>query len=188
MAIHDRTRWDEIYRQKSHLPFPDPNPLLFEYTPPVDPDQDRCLALDLAAGTGQNGLWIATQGYTVDIMDISREALQQARREMASRNIRNVNLLQIDLDEAELEEEFYHLLCVFYFLKRELFAQINACIVPGGRVIYETFNTNYLEEVPEFNRDFLLEPGELATFFPNWQILHESDEGHISQLVAIKQR
>jgi tellurite methyltransferase len=186
MSTQDRTRWDAIYRESSHLPYPDPDPLLFEYTPPVDPKTGRYRALDLAAGMGQNGLWVASQGYTVDIIDISREGLTRARREMAARNLRNVNLLQIDLDEIEMEEEAYHLVCVFRYLKRDLFPEITACVAPGGRVVYETFNVNYLESVPEFNPAFLLQPGELATCFPGWKILHESDEGHISQVVALK--
>ena len=122
MSAEDRIRWDDIYRERDHLPYPDPDPLLFEYTPPVDPESGL-RALDLAAGMGQNGLWLASQGYTVDIMDISRVGLSRARGQMALHQLRNVNLLQVDLDELELEEESYQVVCVFRYLNRDFFPQ-----------------------------------------------------------------
>lgn len=185
MSAHDRVRWDTIYRQRQHLAYPAPDPLLLNYTPVVPPDSGE-RALDLACGLGQNGLWLAEQGYVADLMDISRVALSRAREEMTSRNLRNVNLLQIDLDDLELEDELYALVGVFRYLKREFFAPLLGAVKPGGRLVYETFNLNYLDVVPGFNRAFLLEPGELAGFVPGWQLLHSSDEGHISQLVAVK--
>jgi SAM-dependent methyltransferase len=183
MSAQDRVRWDTIYRDQQHLPYPSPDPLLLESVPPVVGEQR---ALDVACGLGQNGLWLAGQGYTVDLMDVSRVALARARAEMAIRNLRSVNLLQTDLDDLELDDEIYDLICVFRYLKRDFFGQIRGAMRPGGRVIYETFNLRYLEVVPGFNAAFLLEPGELATVFSHWQIIRSSDEGHISQLVAIK--
>ena len=71
MSAQDRVRWDGIYRQRQNQPYPAPDPLLFEYTPPLR-NGDFGYALDLAAGVGQNGLWLAAQGYHTDIMEISR--------------------------------------------------------------------------------------------------------------------
>lgn len=185
MTHDDRTRWDAIYRQRNHMPFPEPDPFLFEYTPPVDPRQPK-RALDLAGGMGQNGLWLAGQGYTVDVMDISRMALMRGRQEMINRELRSINFLLVDLDAADLEENYYDLVCVFRYLKRDLFPHIRACVRPGGRVIYETYNTRYLEIVPAFNRAFLLEPGELAATFSGWKHLHAADAQHLSRLAALK--
>jgi len=185
MTAEDRIRWDKIYRDRKGKAFPNPDPLLYEYTPPVRRGQDR-RALDLAGGIGQNGLWLATQGYIVDIMDISRIALTRTRVEMAMRNLRNVNLLQVDLDDFSLKEAHYDVLIVFRYLKRSAWDQIRAAVVPGGRIIYESFNLNYLEIVPEFNADFLLHPGELHDIFSLWKILYEEDEEHISRIVAVK--
>jgi tellurite methyltransferase len=113
--------------------------------------------------------------------------LQRARAEMAMRNLRNVNLLQIDVDTLELKAESYDLICVFRYLKRDLFPLLAAAIKPGGRIIYETFNLRYLNVVPQFNRDFLLEDDELQGYFGGWQIVHtEEADHHISQLVAVK--
>jgi SAM-dependent methyltransferase len=185
VSAEDRIRWDAIYRERINSDYPPPDPLLFDYTPPLTPGQEF-RALDLAAGPGQNGLWLAAQGYTVDIMDISRIALLRAHSEMASRNLRSANLLPVDLDTVELPANFYDLVCVFRYLKRDLFPQLRACIRPGGRLLYETFNVRYRAIVPDFNPAFLLEVGELAGYFADWKLLLNSEETHISQLVARK--
>lgn len=184
MSVEDRVRWDTIYFQQTHLAYPDPDPFLFEYAPPLV-GTEELRALDLAGGVGQNGLWLAEQGYTVDIIDISRMALLQGRSETIARGLRNVNLLQYDLDSVELKHS-YHLICVFRFLKRDLFSQIRAAVAPGGRVVYETFNSRYLQIKPQFNPAYLLEPGELAGYFADWKILHKSELRYISRVVAIK--
>lgn len=185
MSAEDRVRWDKVYKQRARDTFPDPNPLLLQFTPAVEEDEQR-MALDLAGGVGQDALWLASQGYTVDLMDISRFALQRARTEMALQNIRNVNLLQIDVDEIELDESAYDLITVTRYLKRSLFTVMKKAIRPGGRIIYDTFNVKYLEIVPEFNTAFLLGIGELQSYFHGWQIIHSDEADHNSRLVAVK--
>jgi SAM-dependent methyltransferase len=197
MSAKDRVRWDEIFANRKQDSYPTPAALLLQFTPAVAEDEQPN-ALDLAAGLGQNGLWLAEQGYHVDVMDISRVALRQAREEMALRNLRNANLLQVDLDELVLKHdgdclaaheicaESYDLICVFRYLKRSLFPLIKDAIKPNGRVIYETFNLNYLQEVPQFNRDFLLKQHELADIFSDWRIIHHEEESSSTQLVAVK--
>lgn len=186
MSADDRVRWDKIYRSMLSEPFPSPDPLLLQFTPPVEPDAPTPTALDLAAGYGQNGLWLAAQGYRTDIIDISRVALQRARAEMTMRNLRNINLLQIDLDELELDEESYDLICVFRYLRRDLYPQIKAAIKPGGRIIYETYNERYLEKVPAFNPKFLLELGEMANVFDVWNIVYYEEDDHNTRIVAVR--
>lgn len=185
MTAQDRTRWDQLYREQING-FPPPDPLLFEYTPPLFETNQPQRALDVAAGVGQNGLWLAAQGYTVDMIDVSRVALLRAQDEMGKRQLRNINLYQADLDIYEFPQAAYDLVCVFRYLKREMFPQLRSSVRPGGRILYETFNTGYLDAVPGFNPTFLLEAGELAGYFADWKILHNNDGKHMSSLVAIK--
>lgn len=185
MSAEDRVRWDQIYRQRFDQPYPAPDPLLLQFTPAVPQDQ-LLRALDFAGGQGQNGLWLAEQGYYVDIIDISRVGLQRARAEMAIRNLRNVNLLQIDFDDIQLDDEIYDMVCVFRYLRRDLFGQLMASVKSGGRLIYETYNTRYLELVPEFNTAFLLHPGELELAFQKWHVLHYEEPDHNARLVAVR--
>lgn len=185
MTAQDRARWDSIYKGQADRPYPAPDPLLFTYTPPVSPGEER-FALDLAGGLGQNGLWLAGQGYITDIMDISRVALTRARGEMAMRNLRGVNLIQVDVDELTLREAYYDVICVFRYLRRDLFAPLRAAVRPGGRIIYETFNMAYLSIVPGFNVEFLLRGDELGAAFAGWSVLLNDTATHITRFVAVK--
>jgi len=190
MSIQDRIRWDNIFRSRHRAHYPAPDPLLLQCTPPAQQDSPdhKLRALDLAAGLGQNGIWLAEQGYATDIMDISRVALQRARAEMGMRNLRNINIIQKDIDNLSLDPAQYDVICVFRYLKRRIFPLVQRATKPGGRVIYETFNTRYLQQVPQFNPEFLLKPGELRDHFAGWQILFDEEVDHLSQLVAVKTR
>ncbi|MFN8452291.1 MAG: class I SAM-dependent methyltransferase [Anaerolineae bacterium] len=133
--LQDRIRWDSIYRERiDNRDFPNPDPLLFQFTLPLR-DGETATALDIAAGFGQNGLWLAAQGYTVDLIDVSRVALLHAKAEAAERGLTNANFIQHDLDSASFEPESYDVVCVFRFLSRDLMPQICAAVRPGGRVI-----------------------------------------------------
>ena len=185
MTAQDRVHWDSTYRERGENDYPDPDPLLFQFTPPLR-DGESASALDLACGLGQNGLWLAAQNYVVSLVDVSRVALTRAQTEAAQRNLRSINFFQLDLDNAELEADSYDLVCIFRFLNRELMAQIRAVVKPGGRILYQTFNTRYLTIRPNMDPDYLFGIGELAGYFGDWKILHLSEPEHISQLVAIK--
>lgn len=184
MSAQDRAKWDSHYHQATG-DYPAPDPLLLMYTPPLQPKQ-KARALDLACGVGQNGLWLAEQGYTVDMMDVSRVALRKAQDEVNKRQLRKVNLLQADLDDTDFDDQLYDVVCVFRFLDRNLFRKLRASVVNGGRVIYETFNTRHTSHSPTFNPAYLLDIGELPLLFKGWQILHDCDDEHISQIVAVK--
>lgn len=199
MSKQDRIRWDDIFKKRINEDFPNTDALLLDYAPRAEADEDNPLrALDLASGLGQNGIWLAEQGYNVDMMDISRVALQRTRAELTMRNVRNVNLLQVDIDKLvlrwngdcdmpnELCPDTYDLIIVFRYLRRPLFPILMAAIKSGGRIIYETYNQRYLQYVPAFNNDFLLKDGELLAAFDDWRVIHHDEATHVSQLVAVK--
>jgi tellurite methyltransferase len=183
MSAKDRVRWDTYFRKAASQPYPAPDPLLLQFTPLATPD---ARALDLCGGMGQNGLWLASQGYSVDVMDISRVALSRGRTEMMIRNLRTVNLLPIDVDGLSLEANVYDVICVFRYLRRDWFDMLKAAVKPGGRLIYETYNRRYLELVPGFNQAFLLAPNELCEYFRDWQMFHWDEEDHNTRMVAVK--
>jgi tellurite methyltransferase len=187
MTVQERLRWDAYYRERRAERYPSPDPILFEYVIPAGLlDEGEHRALDLACGVGQNGLWLAKQGYIVDLVDVSREALMRVRSEATRQRIRSVNLLQKDLDTDRLETNAYDLACVFRYLNRALFPQIMAAMRSGGRVIYQGYNTRYLRYAADFPRAMLLEPGELAGCFADWEILYEDEPDYVSQIVVQK--
>ncbi|MFO7323031.1 MAG: class I SAM-dependent methyltransferase [Chloroflexota bacterium] len=185
MSKADRARWDATYLESQSAPFPPPDPLLLQFTPPVEPG-DTPRALDLACGLAQNAMWLETQGYQVDAMDISRVALDRAHAEATQRRLRKINFYHVDLETARLPAQAYDLICVFRYLQRSLFPQLRQAVRPGGRIIYQTFNIERLEAMPDANPDYLLQPGELAGYFADWRLLHNIERNAVSQIVAIR--
>lgn len=185
MAAEDHVRWNERYYERALEPYPTPDALLVAYAPTPDPFNPPT-ALDLAAGLCQNATWLAEQGYQVDAFDISRVGLERGKAEMAMRNLRNVNFRQMDLDAAQLAENAYDLVCVFRYLDRQIFPDLRVAVRAGGLVIYQTFNVRLMQTRTPTTVEYLLDLGELPTFFPGWELLHDEDSGDISRLVARK--
>ncbi len=183
MARADRERWDQRYTSPRGGLLRGPHALLTQYAPPPPP---KARALELACGLGRDALWLAERGYTVDALDISFNALRQARAEMLRRGVRNVNFIQADLDEFTLPFYAYDLVLVFRFLDRRLFPEIRRRVRPGGLVIYETRNVRHAQEHPEAPRAHMLEVGELPRHFAGWEVLLARDEGPRSAFVGRK--
>lgn len=142
------------------------------------PGLPRGAALDLAAGSGREAVFLALHGFTVEAWDRAPEALERAAA-LAARHGVEIRCVVRDLERrgAALPAGCYDLVTVFRFLHRPLFDRIARALAPGGHLVYET----YLVGQERFGRPthprFLLRPGELAEAFPGLENLHyeESD-------------
>lgn len=130
--------------------------------------------LDLACGDGHNGIFLAGKGLPVICCDKSREALDRVRGLAAESGV-TIELWRVDLEQEgnnPLSEDFYGGILVFRYLHRPLIPHIRNALKKGGFLVYETFTI----EQPKFgkprNPDFLLKPGELRTWFEDWEIIH----------------
>lgn len=186
MSKEERVYWDSYYRrQQGKVEYPAPDPILFEYVPPLFEDRIH-RALDLGCGYAQNALWIAAQGYRTDAIDISRVALSVAQARATRLGVRSINLLPLDLDQARLQPQYYDVVVVFRFVKRGLLPTLRASVRPGGRLIYQNPNTRYLHAQPDYDPEQLFRVGELVGYFADWTIRHRSNINGISQIVADK--
>ena len=130
--------------------------------------------LDLACGSGDNGIFLAQRGCEVICCDISPESLAQAEK-LAGANNAKVKIWQVDLEIAganPLPSNTYGAVLVFRYLHRPLLECIKKALKNGGLLVYETFTV----EQPKFgkprNPDFLLNPGELLQTFGDWEVIH----------------
>ncbi len=131
--------------------------------------------LDLACGSGRNGLWFLAQGADVTFVDSDLSRLHVEHP--------NAHKLQWDLEAHSapiLPVEAFDIVLVFNYLHRPLLAQIAASVKSKGFVVYETFTWRQAEIGRPRNLDFLLIEHELKSAFANWQPLHYF-EGQLSE-------
>jgi tellurite methyltransferase len=130
--------------------------------------------LDLACGSGRNGLMLAELGIPVVFADRSSNALKTIERYLTENGLPG-RTWEVDLEQAgvnPLPNDGYDAIIVFRYLHRPLFPALLNAIKHGGLVIYETFTIGNRQFGRPNNPDFLLQPGELASVFQDWEIIY----------------
>lgn len=163
MSNEDRLRWDEKYALREVSEVLQPDQWLVEVASKMKPGK----VLELACGLGHNAVWLASQGWDVDAVDISPVCLEKAA-ELAGRQSQSVNWIAADLDELEPAQECYDLVLVFRFLDRgRLPDLVERALKPDGILLYETFVRGQLDRPDNHlkNPAFVLDTGELPRLF-----------------------
>jgi tellurite methyltransferase len=150
-----------------------PSLLLTEFSALLEDTNLEGPILDLACGRGENGLFLASLGLPVVLADKSAEALKAARRSAEEQRL-EVRFWEVDLETGRnpLQEEYYRAILVFRYLYRPLIPSLRKAVRRGGILIYETFTIEQPKYGKPHNPDYLLQSGELAGWFEDWQIIH----------------
>ncbi len=149
------------------------DPLLVRFSSLLEHERLEGPVLDLACGTGENGLFLAGLNLPVVLADRSPQALAVARRSAQGQGLK-AEFWEVDLETGTnpLQEEYYRAILVFHYLYRPLIPMLRKGIREGGILIYETFTSEQPKYGRPHNPDHLLQPGELADWFEDWQIIH----------------
>ncbi len=181
----DRIRWNAKYLDKA-APSAKPAEIVRQFCSLAPEGR----ALDIAAGTGKNALFLAEKGFTVDAVDISDVAM----RKLSGRHP-NAHPVCADLDTFDILREQYSLILNIRFLSRRLFPYIREGLVPGGILIFETYLEGHGEDYCHAScRDYLLRDNELLHSFLSLKIIFyqetrdpsRTDFCHIASLVGCK--
>ena len=167
----DIVRWNKKYRSVSEETFAEPDALLIEYQALLT---GGARVLDVACGAGANALFAALRGCRVVGVDASLEGLRIAANRAKDAGV-SLSLINLDLEVWRPPPECFDLVMVFRYLNREIFPSLESTLCSGGVMIYNTFNRNLLEQKPEMNPDYLLEPGELARRFSHFEPIASND-------------
>jgi tellurite methyltransferase len=161
--------WDERYSRGEHI-IKEPMPLLVRVVGELKPGR----ALDLACGTGRHVIFLAERGWQVTGVDASRVGIELAQATAHERGVKvDWRVADLECGEFEIEAEGYDLICIFYYLQRDLFQQIRAGVRGGGLVVAATHTIDDTPDAKPMNPSFLLQPGELRAEFRGWEILHD---------------
>jgi len=151
----------------------------------------RGKALDIAMGHGRNAVYLASQGFDVEGVDMSEDAVDTALALAEGEGIK------IRAEVADLEKGYciaanaYDLIVCFNYLQRSLFAAIETGLKSGGMVVYETFIVDQIQFGRPRNPDHLLKYNELLQRFRNLRVLryHEgimNDQKAVAGIIAQK--
>lgn len=170
--VMDISLWDERYRTGAHAASDfttRPSPLLVATASKLPPGN----ALDFASGAGRNALWLAEHGWHVTAVDGSATAIDILRERAAARHFAiDARVADLEKHEFAIAHSVWDLIAICYYLQRDLFEPAKKGVVLGGIIIAIVHITEPGEE-PTGHR---LRPGELATYFRDWEVLHY-DEG-----------
>jgi tellurite methyltransferase len=161
--------WEQRYRTETGLSdgsFPQPTPLVERFLGVAQPGN----ALDLAAGTGRNAIWLARHGWDVTAVDGASTAIKILNTQAAQSRI-SIRTVVADLEKGEyvIEPGAWDAITICYYLQRGLLEPAKAGIRPGGRIIVIVHTTEG-DELPTETRT---SPGELLSYFEDWEILHQ---------------
>ena len=164
-APKDQSRWDKYYDIEEFLFGTEPIRFLKENINLLPKGK----ALDLAMGEGRNGVYLATQGFDVLGLDISPLGLNKAHKLAEQHNVK-IETQVVDLEGYQLEKNAYDLILGTYYMQRDLFDRAKEALKPGGMILIETYNIDYLRYA-SFSKKYLLEHNELLKIFKEFKII-----------------
>lgn len=177
----ERTAWDRTYSRRDYVFGKDPSDFLVEQVGQLPKGR----ALDIASGEGRNSVYLAKKGFRVEAVDISVVGLRKAQK-LAAENGVKVQTTNADLNKYPIKPNTYSAILNFYYLQRSIFPRIKAGLKKGGVLIFETYLVDQLKNPGgnTFEKDFLLEPGELKKAFADFEILHYAEKNDGKRAVA----
>lgn len=146
--------------------------------------------LDLACGSGRNGLWLDSLGFNLTYIDKSNAALAAVIEQNTAASVREVDLETTP--PYQLGESCYDAIIVFRYLHRPLFDNLIKALKPGGVIVYETFTHQQATIGRPTNPNFLLQDNELLQTFTGFttnfyqQGYDAKQQAYIAQYIGTK--
>jgi SAM-dependent methyltransferase len=161
-----RGYWDDVFRSGRIQFNKDANKLL-QY---AIHDRKPGLAVDLGMGEGRNAVFLAEKGWQVTGVDISSEAVKQAKARAAAAHV-SITAITEDLDRFDLGRAKWDLTVLLYMhawfhdSKHNVPELLSTALKPGGLLVIE----GYAGDKGAFQTN------ELLRDFANLRIVHYED-------------
>ena len=137
--------WDRLYATEGTVWSLGPNRFVVEQTEGLPPGR----ALDLAGGEGRNAIWLAQRGWSVELVEFSRIALDTARQRAEHAGVR-IELTEADLTARPTLQPADLVLLAYLQLPREPSTRATrsaaAAVGPGGMLLIVAHARRNLED------------------------------------------
>jgi len=158
------SRWDSRYRENPVLK--DPSFFLCEHLKHFPPGGT---VVDVAGGNGQNAIWLANQGFSTTLLDVSSVALNQAQEHAKKKKV-TIECLQHDLEKESMPKgRKWDGIFLQLFLDRALIRTIPESLNIGGVFLFAHPTQTNLEKHEHPSERFLLADGEIHTLVEQLQ-------------------
>jgi 2-polyprenyl-3-methyl-5-hydroxy-6-metoxy-1,4-benzoquinol methylase len=165
----DKNRWNSKYETEVYLFGEKPIPFLVDNVHLLPKGK----VLDIAMGEGRNGVYLATQGFEVLGLDISEKGLEKAHNLAKIHNV-TIETKVVDLESFTLEPNGYDVILCTYYMQKNLFKQFQSALKPGGMIVVETYNVDYLKYA-QFSRKWALDTNEMLDIFKGLRVIRYQD-------------
>ena len=180
----DKDRWNSKYETEVYLFGEKPIPFLVDNVHLLPKGK----VLDIAMGEGRNGVYLATQGFNVTGLDIAEKGLEKAHRLAKKHNV-TIETKVVDLENFQIKPNTYDVILCSYYMQKDLFKQFQSGLKPGGMIVVETYNVDYLKYA-RFSRKWALDTNELLAIFKDLRVIRyqDYDDGKEAYSSIIAQR
>lgn len=180
----DKDRWNSKYETELYLFGEKPIPFLVDNVHLLPKGK----VLDIAMGEGRNGVYLATQGFNVTGLDIAEKGLEKAHRLAKKHNV-TIETKVVDLENFQIKPNTYDVILCSYYMQKDLFNQFQSGLKPGGMIVVETYNVDYLKYA-RFSRKWALDTNELLAIFKDLRVIRyqDYDDGKEAYSSIIAQR
>ena len=173
-----KNKWDNIYASQKLF---NEN---FEFKPADVLYQHACLlpkkglALDLACGLGGNAILLAQHGLHTHAWDISQHAIDSLQRYCKENSI-SIHAKARDVEKYPPDAESFDVICISYYLERELASKIVTALKPNGLLFYQTFSHERVTDTGPKNPKYRLQENELLALFSPLHVLAYQEYGRV---------
>lgn len=171
MSVVDKEKWELKYRDKPQLlEYREASAIVQRYGCRGQGER----ALDLACGTGRHTLYLASEGFEVDAIDIASAAMEVLMVDALRQGVaERISPIEADLDAYKFENGSYDLIVMSNYLERTLIERTKDALKRGGIYIVETYMQDDENEKRDSKSSNLLQPGELKEIFAQgYKVLH----------------
>lgn len=147
----DASGWDERYAATDLVWSATPNMFVVEEITRLvaaNKDVPRGRAVDVAGGEGRNAIWLAEQGWDVELVEFSAVALQKARQIAAKRGVTLTTTFADVTAETALQPADLVLVCYLQLEKPLLQRALRRAaqlVKPGGMLLVVAHERDNLE-------------------------------------------
>jgi 2-polyprenyl-3-methyl-5-hydroxy-6-metoxy-1,4-benzoquinol methylase len=138
-------------------------------------------ALDLACGLGSNAIFLANHGLDTQAWDISEVVIQKLQTHSQENNL-GITCETRDVEKHPPAPSSFDVICISYYLERELSASIIRALKPNGLLFYQTFTKEKVSDFGPSNPNYRLQENELLKLFSPLHVLAYQEYGIVGDI------